>query len=370
MVLGFGSGSGGSGGGAGGPGRVVGTVARGGAGVASAVLGLRVARPTVLRVSALLALRSLLSPLRLPLDSGVGAAIWAAAFAAAQTAAITAAAADRLRFWEGGTLASWGKALLSPVDAPFVALYAAFVLCTGPLVALVEAAVMTFEIMRLTRVLEERMRRAEEASFWQGVTLALSAVTALAAASIAVSLPVVQVSQAIAAVSAFVFGVALVTEAGNILHASALSLYTAVVLAAGITEHIDIHPGLTPLPRLHSPEARAGLLVVTTVLNLLSISRAFARTVLYGADAIAADYRLRERPTGFSQGAIHAVSVVALTFRFLVFNGDVTPGEYYPLVCRGLQVAAAVGIYCAILRVEGLEETDDSRCAPGSIQHR
>jgi hypothetical protein len=367
MVLGFRSGSSGSGGGAGGPGRVVGTVARGGAGVASAVLGLRVARPTVLRVSALLALRSLLSPLRLPLDSGVGAAIWAAAFAAAQTAAITAAAADRLRFWEGGTLASWGKALLSPVDAPFVALYAAFVLCTGPLVALVEAAVMTFEIMRLTRVLEERMRQAEEASFWQGVTLALSAVTALAAMAIAVSLPVVQVSQAIAAVSAFVFGVALVTEAGNILHASALSLYTAVVLAAGITEHIDIDPGLTPLPRLHSPEARAGLLVVTTFLNLLSISRAtpFVRTVLYGADAIAADYRLRERPTGFSQGAIHAVSVVALTFRFLVFNGDVTPGEYYPLVCRGLQVAAAVGIYCAILRVEGLEEADDSRCASG-----
>jgi hypothetical protein len=361
MVFGMGWGAGG-----GGMGNRLGQAARGTAGIAATVLGLRVSRAATLRVSALLALRSLLAPLELPLSSYVASALWAAAFAAAQTAALAAAAADRLRL--PGALGRWGAALFSPVDAPFVALYAAVVLVLGPLIALGESIVVVYEVVRLTRALEDRMNAdpAVEAH-WKRIIVGASAVAAGGTAAAVGLLPVPEVAPAVGCVAAALLGVTLFTAAGNVLHAALLSAYAALLAIAGVAEHLDLFPayGLGRRAALHSPEARAALFLVSAVLTLAGLPRvpAFVRAVLHGADAVAADPALAGGPGGGLKGLLNALAVVALTFRFLVYHQDVLPGEYYPLVCRGLQVVVVVGLYAGIMRMEG---QDGNHECPGS----
>lgn len=344
------------GGNAGGPGSMVARVARGGAGVAAVVLGMRVARAATLRVSALLTLRSLLAPIELPIDSGIVAGIWATAFAAAQGTALAAVIADKLR-WRG-LLGRWGNSLLSPVDAPFVAMYGTIVLTVAPVVALFESALVVFEVMRWTRTIEVRMHQPTEERFWQSFTLGLSALCYGVMGFVIYRLPVQEISGVLLLVSAVTLVVALVTEAGNILHASLLSLYFTSVLCVGLSEEIDIYRPEITSSLLHSPDSKAAQLVLTCVLMVGTFVRGpkFVRTLLFSAARVAEEPSLNQPLTGFARAVVNALVVIFVTFRFLIFNGDIAPGEYYPMVCRGLQIFAAFSLYCAFLRIEGCDE--------------
>lgn len=342
------------------PGNKIGSFARGSAGVAATLLGLRVSRAVTLRISALLALRSLLVPLQLPFDAGIGAFLWSGALAAAQTAALAAAAADRLRL--PGLLGRWGAALFSPVDAPFVSLYSVIVLISGPLAALIETVVVVYESIRVTRMLEDRINSSVDASVeasWKRINLAAACSTLVLAGLLICVLPVTEVFFAVAGISALLVLVSLVSAAGNILHAGFLSLYVALLLVTALAEHLDLFPdfGQGPRPKLHCPEARALVLLLSCVANLLCIARApyFARVVLHSADAVSTDMLMTPGSDTVERGAINALAIVAVTFRFLVFHRDIVQGEYYPLVCRGLQSFVVVCLYAAFMRIEGKE---------------
>jgi hypothetical protein len=347
--------------GAGGPGRMLSRVGRGGAGAAAALFGVRVTRTTVLRVSGLLALRSLLASIQLPFDDSIASTAWSMAFSTAQTAVLLAIAADKLRW--GGALGRWGSSIFTPADAPFVALYGIVVLSFGPILALAEAAVIVFEIMRFTRKLEDRMQAPQERSFWQGLILTLSFFAFSSSAALVLRLPVEEVSNEALGISAFTLLAALGAPDGNILHAALLTLYTTVVLVLGLSENIDVTRAALR-PQLHSPECRAAQLVVSAVFTLFSIARAphFVRTILYSAETVESDRTMRAPLAGVSKGAVSTLAVIAITFRFLVYNNDVLPGEYFPLFCRGLQVGTAIILYCMFLWIEA-RSNDAQHCA-------
>lgn len=342
------------------PGGRLGTLARGTVGVAATIFGLRVSRAVTLRISALLCLRSLLAPLQLPLDSGLGAFLWSGAFAAAQTAAVAAAAADRLHL--PGVLGRWGAALFSPVDAPFVSLYAAVVLICGPLTAVIETVIAVYEAVRVTRVIENHINSSPEPgaeAFWKRVNLSAAATSLLFSAALIGFLPVSEVFFASLGLTILLFVLSLVTVAGNALHAGLLSLYTSCLLIAALSEHLDLFPefGEGPRQTLHSPESRAVLLVISSVTSLVCLSRApqFLRVILYSADAVSEDSSLFSGPGAVERGVLNSLGIVSLTFRFLVFHRDILQGEYYPLVCRGLQIMVVVCLYSAFMRIEGNE---------------
>jgi hypothetical protein len=203
---------------------------------------------------------------------------------------------------------------------------------------------------------------------WRGVNLALTVGVVAAAAAGVAALGVPEVAPAVGVAAAALLAVTLYTDAGNILHAALLAAYVAYLGVAALAEELDVSPGFGGGPRdaLHGPEARAALLVVSSLLALVGLMRgpAFVSVAMYSAEAVQADLALAAPPMGAPKGAVNALAVVALTFRFLVFHRDVLPGEYYPLVCRAVQVLLVVGLYALIMRLEGREDGDE---VPGPV---
>lgn len=334
-------------------------------GAAATLVGIRISRATTLRVSALFVLRALLSQVSLPLAPDVFSGLWAAAFAAAQSAAVFAAVADRLRL--PGIFGTWGASLFSPADAPFVSLYGTAVLVLAPLLSLLESAVVVFEVVRLVRIVEDEMNAGDAAqeAWYQRITLAASAFMAAVAGGTLYSLGVPEVVPALAALAVVLVVLALVFDCGNMLHPPALSAYLIFLLVAAVSETVDLVPAYGGGVRnsLHSPQARAALLVLSTALGLMAVVRGpvLFRTLLFSADVVQA--QSEGVAQAFEKGVQNSLAIVAMTFRFLVFHRDILPGEYYPMACRWVQVVAVVGLYAIVMRIEGAVEYPPSPIA-------
>lgn len=348
--------------GGGGGGGSRGYAARGALGAAATVAGLRVSRAATLRVSALFALRALLSGLPLPLPPDLLAGAWLAGLAAAQTSAWAASAAEAS--WLPAPVAAAVGRVFSPADAPFVAGYAAVVLVLGPLVAVAEAGVVVFEAVRVTRAVEHRMSSPDPATVarWQRVNLAAAAAVAAGAGAFAATKPLRDVAPAAGAGFAALLAVALATAAGNILHAALLGAYVVFLAAAAAAEAADVVPGYGVGARavLGGSEARAALFAVSVALELAVLVRgpAIVGAVVYSADAVRADPSLVAAPEGFAKALVSAVAVVAVTFRFMVYHHVLRPGEYQPFLCRGVQALFVIGLYTVCMWIEGKEDEE------------
>lgn len=372
---------------------------------AASFLGIRVGRNLILRVSSLLALRTLLSAVELPLDAGVVSYVWTFLFASVQASVAVAAAASFLDV--GGILGVVARRLFaSPADTAFVKLYGGLVLMAGPIATLVETAVITFEVMRLSRAVTDRMFAAEARG--EG-TLIRKCVFAAVAFSAFLSLSTIYVASAVypgkipiimGSVLLAMYATCFVVENGHLLETAILTLLAEVTLAVGLIEEFDtptlaIDPLIVekyagaPKPyvklfgeayNLQSPEMRAILLIYTTALLLTGMARAprFVRLLQLGADRLKVEERAAaihmttpdtangeagasnapEQPSTLSgplKGVYNAFVLMAVTFRLLVWTGEVQNAEYMPLLCRAVQVVGMMFLYRGYL---GRDEDD------------
>lgn len=359
---------------------------------AASLLGIKVSRVLILRISALLALRTLLSAVALPLDSAVLSYIWSFLFASLQASVALAATAHFLNIGGiFGLLAS--KLFARPADTPFVKFYAALVLALGPLFTLLEAAVLTFEVMRLSRLATERMFESEakgEGSLYRRLVLTAAALSYGAAACVIYfvhlvypgNMPVVMSTVVVA-----LFALVVVIERAQILETALLALYCVLTIAVGLVEEFDAptlwldafltKKGLQyPKPylsvfgeawHLQSEEVRAVVLAYTVTLLLIAVARAprLFRLAMIGFDAL----QQEEAANATSQtegGDIHpnqsasvldgplkplynTLVLVALTFRFVIWTAEVHNSEYMPLPIRAVHIAAIMTFYRGFL---------------------
>lgn len=368
---------------------------------AASFLGVRVGRPLILRLSSLLALRTLLSAVRLPLDAGVVSYVWTFLFASVQASVAVAAAASYLDF--GGILGAIVRRFFAtPADTPFVKLYGACVIVVGPLLALLEAAVITFEIMRISRAATDRMFVAEakgEGTVIRKIVFAVVTLCALMSSAIvyiASTLYSHSVPLIMGTILLAMYVVCLVTENGHILETAVLALVAQLTLAIGLVEELDAptkfldalltgKDGNAPREMIYvfgetvslrSPEMRAIVLMYTTTMLLVTMSRAprFIRLLQIGADRLASEEKdvdtargrsaLQGQDTaaeivrpaseihGFLKGFYNALVLMAVTFRLLVWTGQVHNSEYMPALCRSVQVVAMMLLHHGYLGME------------------
>lgn len=366
---------------------------------AASFLGIRVGRSLILRVSSLLALRTLLSAIELPLDAGVVSYVWTFLFASVQASVAIAAAASFLDV--GGILGVVARRLFaSPGDAAFVKLYGGLVLVVGPMASLVETAVITFEVMRLSRATTDRMFAAE--SRGEG-TLIRKSVFAVVGLCATLSLGIVYVAGSVypgkvplimSTVLIAMYAMCFVAENGHLLETAVLALVAEITLAIGLIEEFDaptlaLDPLIVqkyagaPKPQvnmfgatysLQSAETRAVLLMYTTAMLMFAMARAprFIRLLQVGADrlkseesassgrpvvaangesavvgeeATSAALPVRTELSGSLRGVYNTVVLMAVTFRFVLWTGEVHNSEYIPAMCRAVQVVAMMILY-------------------------
>lgn len=337
----------------GGPGRMI----QRSTGAASALLGIRLGKQTALRLSMLLALRSLLGSLQLPIDSGVATVVWSFLFASAQAAVLLGIAAERMSV--GGMLGRIGAALIGPSDAPFIEIYGYIVMLAGPLVAVAEAAVVTYEIMLSAARLEQRTWDQRQS----GIAKAGMASLAFLGFGTSIALVLIadtrEVTWAVVAIWIVLLGLVTFVEGCNIMHAGLLALYCTSILCLGLSEHLDIYASVV-LPALHSPTSRALQLMVTSSLVIFAIARGprFLGAYLYTLERVEADPSLMNEQSSSLQGFLNTVTVLALTFRYLIYNVDVRVGEYHPIFCRSLQALLVLLVHVGLLRIDSAEVTE------------
>lgn len=367
---------------------------------AASFLGIRVGRSLILRVSSLLALRTVLSSIELPLDAGVVSYVWTFLFASVQASVAVAAAASFLDV--GGIMGVIARRLFaSPGDAAFVKLYGGLVLMVGPMASLVEVAVITFEVMRLSRTTTDRMFAAEARGEGTLIRKCVFAVVGLCAA---LSLAIVYVAGSVypgkvplimCTVLIAMYAMCFVAENGHLLETAVLALLAETTLAIGLIEEFDaptlaLDPLIVqkyagaPKPQLNvfggtyslqSPETRAILLIYTTALLMVAMARAprFVRLLQVGADRLKSEENTSSgRPvvvssgegtvegeataaaalpvqtgllSGPLRGVYNAMVLMAVTFRLVVWTGEVQNSEYMPALCRAVQVVAMMVLY-------------------------
>lgn len=379
---------------------------------AATFLGLRLGRGVILRISALLALRSIVSLVHLPIDSSVLNYVWSFLFSSVQASVALAAAATYLDW--GGFLGFIGSRLFAPTDAPFVDLYAAIVMLSGPLASILESAIVTFELMRISRKLEARMFAVQNIGgghgWWYSI-LSLSALCLILTSQIAYVLHVMCPNLLHLVILSLMLGflsVSFISDDGNVLEGASLSLYCAILILLGYSEEFG-----TPSIAFHilaryaktqpshsitlfgsmydtrSKETGAMILAFTSLLLLISLARAprLLRTILIGADALKREEEQKEITERASHPSssetpdqeqsapdpflplvqtewwiplLNAFSVITVTFRFLVWAGEVHQGEYYPLLCRVVQAIAALTFYICYLRADEIQKRQNT----------
>lgn len=381
---------------------------------AASFLGFKVSRILILRISALLALRSLLSAVPIPLDSAVLTYVWSFLFASVQASVALAATAHFLNI--GGIFGFLASKLFArPADAPFVQVYSVLVLLLGPLCSLLESAVLTFEIMRLSRLATERMFKSEAGGggplYRRSILAAAIFFYCVAACVIYLvhqvypgNMPVVMSTIVVA-----MFAVVVVVENAQILETALLSLHCVLTLVVGLVEEFDaptlwldaflIKKG-TQYPKpylnlfgetwnLQSEEVRAVVLVYTTVLLLVAMARAprFFKLAMIGFDALqqeetAAAAVQTERSDSYADQNASALNgplkalyntlvLIAVTFRLVMWTGQVRNSEYMPLLIRVVQVIAIMIFYRGFLGkskvLDPLPEPEPVRDIAGNV---
>lgn len=214
---------------------------------------------------------------------------------------------------------------------------------------------------------------------------------------IAVILIVYIVGFIIACIAILIVNVFL-AEDGNIIEASFLALYIVTVACTAMVEEATVGAPLLSSQWLQtygafltSDDMRAVTLVVTLMLLFLSLGRAaqFFRVLVYGHDAAyaidgsmvddnqkendsqqttqtgndAPDDEIQRRPTSLNSSvpktapsntartAVQALTLLAATFRVLIWAGAINTGEYLPLPCRAWQIATVTALYAIFVRM-------------------
>lgn len=356
--------------------------------VAVTLLGLRVTRAQILRISGLLALRSLAGLIEVPLDDGVQAYLWTFLFSSAQAGVALATAASLFDF--GGIATRVLSRVFPPaVDGPFLHLYARVVLVAGPLTSCAEAAVIVYEAMRVARSAEHAMYRAEAtgARFPRPALIA-AACTALCCVFVVVAMcarvagPIIASPPAVAACLLFVFS--FMNSNANVVEASIIALYVAIVWGFAVVEEATLDAPL--LTRLRgnaawtwasADDVRAATLITSLVFLFASMSRSerFIRVLAYSQDAVEAEEVRIQAAQNHEQSneveignddsskstqparnktlraLISTLTLLAATFRMLLWAGQVQKGEYLPIPCRSWQLLVSVLLYALFMRM-------------------
>lgn len=372
------------------------------------VLGLRVTRTQILRVSGLLAVRSLAGLIDIPLDDSVQAYLWTFMFSSAQAGVALATAASIFDF--GGSASFISSIFPRAVDGPFLQLYARAVLLAGPVVALCEAAVVVFEVMSVARRLEQAMYDGEEkgAHWLRPALLCVCAVAVAGVMGVAVWSAHIAMSWSIGAAPVAAVTVALLllsgaTQDANVLEGCFIALYAAGVWAVAMVEEAALGGQLVSTLANSDTKAwaagddvRATILVASLLFLLLSMSRVerFAKVFAHGHDMVQEQEREQEMAKvdggggggggggdgdgredrlgnngnggdGGGDGGtrrrhkqqqrlrpvVSTVTLVAATFRVLMWAGQVERGEYLPVACRGWQLLMVVLLYGMYVRM-------------------
>lgn len=276
------------------------------------VLGIRVTRTQILRVSGLLALRSISRAVPIPLDDGVQAYLWSFLFSSAQAGVAFATAASLFQFDLWGTSNTGLSGLFNrilpiprAVDGPFLQLYARMVAICGPLLSCFETAVLVYETMSMTRRLEGAMYAAEA----QGNAMFRPLLVSLALACVAIVTGVGYMcgtlvpdfakigAGPIVGAGVMLVGWAIANDEANVVEAAVIALYAAGLWMVALMEEISLDaPLLTELRGsvelkkwVGSDEVRAAVLVGTLGTLLIAMSRAerFVKLLAMGHDALA-----------------------------------------------------------------------------------
>lgn len=372
-----------------------------GAGPAAAsFLGFRIGRVVILRISALLAIRTILSSVELPIDSGVISYLWTFLFATVQASFFAGMAASFLNL--GGILSLIGRYVFSlSGDAAFVSLYGNLVMFVGPLCSsLVEAVVMTYEVMRISREVAGKVQAAEARGGGEMLKRVTVGAAVLCAALSAFIVFLVQqvypgiVPKIMGSIVALLFAVCFISEDGLFLESGLLALLSCVTLSIGLIEEFDCPTflldailvgknGGKPNPivkvfnsecELNSDQVRALLLIYTIFMLMVAMARAprFLYLTQMGSEALDAEeasvaarvrvasngggvateghgsehHQMYRQPhpvyelRGMAKGLYNALVLVAVTFRILIWSREVHVAEYLPGLCRFVQVVA------------------------------
>lgn len=276
------------------------------------ILGIRITRTQILRVSGLLALRSISRAVPIPLDDSVQTYLWSFLFSSAQAGVAFATAASLFQFDLWGTSNSGISGLFNrifpiprAVDGPFLQLYARMVAVCGPLLSCFETAVLVYETMSLTRRLEGAMYAAEAQG--NAVFRPLLVSFALACVGIVSTLGYVCGTLVpdfvkigvgpIAGTGVILVGWAIANDEANVVEAAVIALYAAGLWMVALMEEIALDAPLLPQLRgsvelkkwVSSDEIRAAVLVGTLGTLLVAMSRAerFVKLLAIGHDALA-----------------------------------------------------------------------------------
>lgn len=364
-----------------------------GAGPAAAsFLGLRIGRVVILRISALLALRTLISAVELPIDSGVVSYMWTFLFSLVQASVFAGMAASMFNL--GGVLSLIARRLFIPsADSAFISLYGNMVMVLGPLCSsLSEAMVMTYEVMRISRDTSGKARDSEVQGGGKMLKRAINAFSFLCVGVSFFIASLVQqvypgiVSKIMVSIVLMLVAVCLLTNDGLFLESSVLGLLSCIILSIGLIEEFDCPTSLLDNVlmakdgegergivkvfgswySLQSDQVRAMLLIYTTVMLMGTMARAprfFYLTQVGSAALVAEEGVAAVRPSvgaaegglgqdaigqayesyelrGIGKGFYNGLVLVAMTFRVLVWSREVRVGEYLPGLCRFVQVVA------------------------------
>lgn len=305
------------------------------------IFGVRISRDHILRLSAILSLRALLTVFDLPLESTATAYITSLLSSVTNMTIIVALTSNYFHF--EGLLGRLGSFFFPSSRKPsaFITLYARLVFILGPLASWFETAIITYEIMSIARRWEASMQRAAVAGSQVPrrllIAFTILCITGAVAIGVTLGLENRKIGAGAATASLLLLTYSYVNDDANIVEAAMLSLYVCILLMIAKSESQSL-----------SDEARAMLLVGTVTLLCIAMSRAtrFVRLLSIGFE----EFR-REEEEGIKWGqgsvknAFGVLTIIAITFRILIWSQDVHEGEYVADWCRITQVVATVVLY-------------------------
>lgn len=354
----------------------------------ASLFGIRLNRTLILRLSSLLLLRSLISTFSLPLPSSILSFLLPFALTTLHTSF----------FLSLFSPLSFPLSFLPAPVSPLLSLFSTFVLLIGPLFSLFESAILVYLCMLVSRKLTDRMYK-HEATYPSHPPhirrlLILSSLVILAIDFFLIFLvstvfPRQVYLPLLLPTCLFLLFVYMVPSA-QLLEAAMLSLYATLNLTLALLEHLDIPTNL--LQRLFSPPSifpthpvlnflgysiplqsenvRTAVLVYSMFTLLVALANAshFLDLVVNGYEAV----QQRAGPLGqiYADSAdksetklekfLGLLGVFAITFRLLVWTGEVKSDEYIPLLVRCVQTCAIIVLYRGILGAtnDGEQEHD------------
>ena len=338
------------------------------------LLGHRLSRSQILRLTFLLLCQLLL--IRLSLPPPFSALLSSLFTTTLQTTLILATTASIFDFTGllGALFSRWFAA-----DAPFLDLLCVVLLVVGPLAYVAEAVTLAYESIRIAREMEARMYEEEEkrgGAVYRSALMFLAALflltTTLALFPIYLAHPYLAVVAA--GLSVVIILISLVKDDANIVESTGVSLYITLVLLVALVEEaqlptaflidhlVDYNPNVVKqLAAEHWQHVCAVVFIYAVIAILFVLIRGtrFLTLVRLGYEQMQQNERAAQGAPQTQQEQeqeeeIHAIAkhwnfgelaVILLSFRLLLWGGHIHAGEYLPMLCRLVQVLAAAGSY-------------------------